>query len=498
VNASSESTSLKTAGTASLKNISATLPAADQRLETDIFVRSLDVPLRELTLALTENSPTWKAAFSSTVDSLSVKFAKGSAADLTLTRLSAVNTRLDQSLSIAMDSLLFAGLNVKLTDKSLPPAGEKQPAAAGGQSIEFAVGRLAFADRADIFFKDASVTPEVNAKLAVDRFEIKNLDTGNAEQKSDIAFKAKINDFTDLNLSGWATLLGDKPDFDLKLTLSGLELPRFSPYVAKAVGMHLESGQLNLNAVGTAKKAAIEAKLDVTLRNLELGELSPEETKKLSEAVGMPIQTAIGLLQDSDKTISLKIPMGGTVFKPNVDISDAVQKAVGGALVSLFPPTAIASMLMSASKGGVTFAPIPFKLGTATLDKSGKTMAESLARLLVKRPKLSLRVCGRATLSDVEQYTSLILKQQMLMKPGGASLKDLQKDVKKGARPAILSAEEILESAKNPMSRLALERTRAVRSFLLTQNKNLKGRVAECRSVYNPKDKNPPRADVTL
>jgi hypothetical protein len=419
-----------------------------------------------------------------------------------------------------MKALLLGALNAKLSDKILPAAETKQTATvvkgtnkvatpAGAPEtlqVGIAIGRLALLDRGNIQFVDGSVTPAVDFKLAVEQLEVKNLDTGKVQQRSDLRFKAKINEFTDLDLSGWATPFRPKPDFDLNLALKGLELPRFSSYVAKAVGMHLESGQLNLNAAATGKQAALDAKLDVNLRNLELGDLSPEDAKKLAGEVGMPIQTAIGLLQDSDKTINLKIPVSGTVTEPEIDLSDAIQKAVGGALASLFPPTAIASMLMSASKGGATFAPVPFRVGTAKLGNAGTAMARNLAQLLAKRPKLSLRVCGRATLGDVEQYKALILEQQQVALRLEKSAKLKAQKVKKGtARQeakassiAILTVAEILQSAKNPMTKLALDRTRAVRNFLLAQNKSLKGRVSECRSAYNPKNKKSPRADVTL
>ena len=38
----------------------------------------------------------------------------------------------------------------------------------------------------------------------------------------------------------------------------------------------------------------------------------------------MPVQTAVGLLQDSNNIINLTIPVGGTIAKPDVDLSDAI------------------------------------------------------------------------------------------------------------------------------------------------------------------------------
>jgi len=340
------------AGMAGLKAVSLAVPALDARQAADVVIGSLQAPVESLVLALAD-PPRWEAAFSMLAEDLMARIAAGNAADIRLKKMSVDGVRADQSLAIGMKALLLGGLNAKLTEKILPAAKSK-PADATMKPAEkvsadgsaptmqeggVSIGRLALLDSGDIQFADASVTPAVDVKVAVERLEVANLDTGNPAQKSDLNFSARINEFTDLDLSGWAAPFGPKPDLDLKLSLKGLELPRFSPYAARAVGMHMESGQLNLGAVATAKQSVLDGRLDVNLRNLELGSLSPEDAKKLAGAVGMPVQTAVGLLQDSDKNIKLKVPVSGTVNDPEIDLSDAVRKAVGGALTSLFPPT---------------------------------------------------------------------------------------------------------------------------------------------------------------
>jgi len=501
--------SLRAAGKASMKGVAVAVAATGQNPGADIKFRSLSAPIRKLSLSLTGGAPRWRTVFSLVIKNLMTRVARGNTADVRLRTLSADDVRVDQKLAIVVKRLLLGGLNARLSDKFLPGMGTKQsdiPVEAATEAVaadialpwrqvRVSIGRLALMDRGGIQIMDASVVPAVDFKLALEKLDLKNLDTGNNQRRSELRLKARINEFTELDLSGWATPFRRKPDFDLKLSLKGLELPRFSPYVARAAGMNVDSGQLNLDMVAIGKRAALDVMLDVNLRNLELGVQSPEAAKKLSEAVGMPVQTAIGLLQDSDKAINLKIPVGGTITKPEVDLSDAVEKAVGGALVSLFPPTAIASMLMSASKGDVTFAPIPFRVGSAMLDTAGKITARNLAQLLARRPKLSLRVCGRATRGDVEQYKAQILEQQQLIQKLERSVRSKAKKINKAAA---LTTAEIMESAHNPLAMLALDRTRSVRNFLLAHDKNLKGRVSECRSVYNPKDKTPPRAEVTL
>jgi len=129
-------------------------------------------------------------------------------------------------------------------------------------------------------------------------------------------------------------------------------------------------------------------------------------------------------------------------------------------------------------------------------------VAQKIALLLTRRPKLSLQVCGRATRLDFERYRTVLLQKQAAARntnPAKRAPGEANKTINAAAdSKSVPSAAEILRSAKNPLTRLALDRTRAVRNFLLAQDKNLKGRVSECRSAYNPKDRNPPRANVTL
>lgn len=516
---------LAVAGKTSVDSTALSVDATEARSAADLTVGSVRLPSSSLTVSMAEGPPRWQTAFSLALDDVIAQVGNGKDADIRLSSFGAEDVRVDQSLAVAAQSIQLRGLTAKLTDRILPPDGDDTTRAqAAGQdkpqesdnaadvktTIDVAIGRFVLRDGAEIQFTDASVSPEVDFKMAVSELELTKLDTGSPGQQSGLTFQAKINEFTDLGLSGWVSPFGLKPDFDLKLKLKGMELPRFSPYVAKLTGMHMESGQLNLDASALAKQAALNANLVVNLRNLELGELSPEEAKKLAGAAGMPIQTAIGLLQDSDKTIDLKIPVGGTVTEPDIDLSDAIQKAVGGALASIFPPTAIASMLVSASKEGATFAPVPFEEGTANLGTDGEKVAKSLTQLLQKRPKLTLRVCGRATHADVELYKKRLLAEQEIAlrraraadKNSSAAKKPANSaPAKPGKNPpavAPLSTAEILALAKKPMGKLALDRTRALRAFILSQSESLNGRVAECRSVYDPKDKQPPRANVTF
>jgi hypothetical protein len=235
----------------------------------------------------------------------------------------------------------------------------------------------------------------------------------------------------------------------------------------------------------------------VNLKDLKFEPLSAEEAKKLSAAVGMPVETAVGLLQDSDNAINLTIPIRGTISKPEYDLSDAIGQAVGGALKSLFPPTALASMLISAGKSGIAFQPIPFAGGSDALGPKAMSFADKLAELLTERPKLSIRVCGRATAEDLASFAARKAAELKTVRQPGSTTRPKSSGQADGAPPP-LSGKALISAAETELSKLALARTNAIRGHLLKKAEGLGRRLSECRSKFDPDDQGPPRVDVSL
>ena len=217
-------------------------------------------------------------------------------------------------------------------------------------------------------------------------------------ERTDLTWVADVNEFTHLELKGWVAGLGKTADLELDAKLDNLELATYSPYVAQLAGVYLDSGQLDTLASAKAEQGVLQGEIQLDLDDLAFHPLSPEDAERLAGTVGVPLETAVNLLQDNEGHIALKLPVSGPVSEPHVDISSAVNKAIGGALKKVFPPTMVASMLSGIAKGtGPSFEPIEFAPGSAELAESGKRYADGVVKLLSEHPKLSLKVCGRST-----------------------------------------------------------------------------------------------------
>ncbi len=288
-----------------------------------------------------------------------------------------------------------------------------------------------------------------------------------------------------MELEGWVVGIGETADLEIDTKLDNLELSTYSPYVAQLAGVYLDSGQLDTVVSAKAERGVLQGEIQLELDDLAFQPLSPEDAERISGTVGVPLETAVDLLQDSEGRIELKLPVSGPVTQPKVDVSSAVNKAIGGALKKVFPPTMVASMLSGVAKGAAPgFEPIEFAPGSAELSESGKRYAEGVVTLLSERPKLSLKVCGRSTAQDLEQLTTAGENAA----EGGA----------KRSRKTGTKQEQDLEEAKQALTELAVERQQVVRRYLIQERGADAKRLPECRSTFDAADAGPPRVEISL
>ena len=355
----------------------------------------------------------------------------------------------------------------------------------GASGLALRVGRLALTGKPVLRFRDDLVTPQVNVDSVFKEMEVRNLDIGNAGGRTELSWIADVNEFTHLEIKGWVTGLGETADLEVDAKLDNLELATYSPYVAELAGVYLDSGQLDAVASAKAEQGVLQGEIQLELDDLAFQPLSPEDAERLSGTVGVPLETAVNLLQDSEGRIKLKLPVSGPVNQPEVDVSSAVNKAIGGALKKVFPPTMVASMLSGVAKGaGPSFAPIEFAPGSAELSDSGKQFADGVVKLLSERPKLSLKACGRSTAQDLEQLTA-----------GADSAAEAGE--KRSAKTDAERGKD-LEQVKQTMAELAVERQQVVRRYLIQERGADAKRLPECRSTFDDSDAGPPRVEISL
>ena len=408
-------------------------------------------------------------------------------------RTAAVISDFQRQDGMVVDGRLTGRLLAALESRAARPGessavSDPQTHIAKPESFTVRLGSVALTGNPVLRFRDDMVTPQVTVDTVFKQVEVQNLDTQQAGQRTGLSVVADVNEFTHLELAGWVAGFGEMADLDVKAKVENLQLSTYSPYVAELGGVHLESGQLDTETTATAKQGALQGRIRLELDNMAFRPLSKEEAARVSGTIGVPLETAVSLLQDSEGRIALTLPVSGALSKPEVDISSAVSKAIGGVLARVFPPAMVVSMVEGVVKGsGPTFESIEFAPGSAEFSEAGKRNADAVAKLLAEHPKLSLKVCGRSTAQDMERF----MAEAGAAAPPVAGGKDQTGQSK--AEPVPESAQ-----AEQTLAELAVERMRFVRRYLIQEKGADAKRVPECRSTFEAADQGSPRVEISL
>ncbi|MCU0838108.1 MAG: DUF748 domain-containing protein [Rhodospirillales bacterium] len=487
---------VKGKGRIGLDRASAKLPESDLG-PVDSGLGSLAITIASAEAAGRGNRLDWRVAADVGLREIAAKVAGGRLADVQGDRLTLTGVTGDDSLAFAVDRINLGALRASLTR----PKGAQAPRPvrvaaeaaaevreeivradadkAGGPTVR--INRLRLDAPSQLRLSDPNVEPPARAVVLIRRLDIDNVDTGNAKTKTDVELSATINEFGSVVASGWLTPFADPPDFDLRTEVRGLQLPPFSGLAASAVGVNIDGGQLQTEVRGAAAAGQLKAQVDVIVSDLAFGSLSPEQSARASQAIGVPIETAVGLLKDNDGRIKLSLPISGDLKSPAFDISGVIASAMTGAVtaaltapfkLALAPVSLIAGAVTAGSAPGLT--PIPFAAGSAVVDATGEGIVRGLAQVLKERQGLRLRVCGRTTPADLEVLI--------------ARLPDRAK----------LTTDQLLDQGRAAAQRLAEERTLAARRAFVEGGGVDAGRVGECRAAFDAGDQGPPRADITL
>jgi hypothetical protein len=386
-----------------------------------------------------------------------------------------------------------------------PPEGPKESPVAG-LDRRFAVDSFSVAPGSRIEITDNSVEPPLQANIRVERLTAGPIDTAAPETRTDLTLALTANENSKVELQGWAAPLKARPDFELASNIEGLSLTALSPYAAKAVGVNVESGALTAKADARAAESALGGKIDLRINDLFVTPLTEAEAEKLKAEIGLPVGFAVSILKNRDGVIAFGLPLSGTVEDPQVDYSEAINKAISGAMASVFPTNWF-------GPDGNTFKmqPAVFAPGTSELTLEGMEVADEMGELFTEKPGISIRACGRAGRADLVALRDDVPEGEGdTVMPAGAPAADAPasgpdaapqdgapQDAATAALPPATEKDIAAPNDQEIQALLALatERGLAVRKYLEAKHGVDPGKIPECRTAYSIEDGKPPRAE---
>lgn len=283
-----------------------------------------------------------------------------------------------------------------------------------------------------------SSEPKSNFAFAIDRFGINNSEMDFADESLILPFGTRIH-----TLSGVITGISNKPGsrsivkingevdsygealaegqinlldptafMDLKVRFRNVEMTSLTPYSATFAGRKINSGKLSLNLEYNIQNQQLNSNNQVIIDKLSLGDRvdSPD-------AVSLPLDLAIALLEDSDGRIDLGLPISGSLNDPQFSYGALVWKALGNLVskVVTAPFRALGSLF---GNGQEELAAVAFEAGSSTLSPPQRENLSKLGQALSKRPSLVLEITGTWAPEDKKAIQALQLRRAVATQMG--------------------------------------------------------------------------------
>ena len=298
-----------------------------------------------------------------------------------------------------------------------------------------------------IALRDETVQPPFTETLRLEQLSIGNLDSTRPGSRANVKLQAQVEGGRGkIDVDGWAVAFEPKPDFDLQARIEELSLPVLSPVLAPQIGLGIIDGRLDALATGVAADGRLKGEARATVRDLVFVDQPAASGDPLAKAIGVPLNTLIDLLQDSDGTIDLKVPFEGDLLSPDFDFSHVIWtgilRVLRALIVSPFKLISSSAALISAGPSGgtsatraaedglPTLAPIRFTPAKSEIDAAAEEGVRILRGLLHERPRLSIAVCGVAVGQDldVEAASASASRQAELQAAAAPRLRALAED----------------------------------------------------------------------
>ena len=246
-------------------------------------------------------------------------------------------------------------------------------------------------------------------QIKVNRFSgsVRNIrNTKNSISSFDL--KGKYNDYSDLNITGVASLFAKEPSVDVKLTSDNLDMIGLSPYSGTFAGLLIDKGQVSTELNYTLRGQKIKGSNRVVVNSLEFGN-SVESDK----ATLLPVKLGVALLSDKNGIIDLDVGVEGDFESQEISVGGLVWQALLNVLEKAIMSPFRA--LLSLGDDDDKINEIEFEPASSLLNVPQKEQLLKIATALKEKPMLQVEVFGAIdSLLDIQQIKENTLINKML------------------------------------------------------------------------------------
>ncbi len=197
-----------------------------------------------------------------------------------------------------------------------------------------------------------------------------------------------IDKYGSTRIQGSIDGLNPKKFTDINMNFKNLDLTTMSGYSAEFAGYEIDSGKLFLDLGYDIRDAKLKASNSIVIKKIELGNEVKDEN-----ATHLPLGFVIGLLEDDKGVIDIDMPIDGDVDKPDFKYGKLVWNTFTNLITrAVTAPFKFLGAMLGINSDDLEY--VAFEDGHSDISPMQREKMDRLAKIMLKRPKLLLKVKG--------------------------------------------------------------------------------------------------------
>ena len=219
---------------------------------------------------------------------------------------------------------------------------------------------------------------ELNGEIS----QIKNTKLGT----TDLVVNGVVDKYGVAKITGLVNPNNIKFLTDINMKFQNISMKSFTPYSTKFLGRELKDGKLDLDLKYNIEKSNLEAKNNILITKLQLGKQIPSP-----DAVSLPLEIAISLLEDSKGVINIDLPVSGNVDDPEFSVATIVWKAFTNLIIkATTAPFSLLGAIFNFNEEEIKS--VKFDLNKDEITPIQKETLDKISQILTKRKDIAIKI----------------------------------------------------------------------------------------------------------
>lgn len=234
------------------------------------------------------------------------------------------------------------------------------------------------------------------------------------DARAQVKLDGRVDEYGTAKIDGELNTSDPKAFTNISMIFRNLEMTKLTPYSGRFAGRKIDSGKLSVDLKYDIQQSRLSGENQIVVERLVLG-----KRIQSPDAVNLPLDLAIALLEDRNGVIDIGLPVRGNLDSPEFSYGALIWKALTNLItrIATSPFRALGALLPGGREETLNI--VAFEPGKPAIPPPEKEKLANLASALQKRPKLKLTVQGRYNPeTDLAELRSASLRRSVAIRQG--------------------------------------------------------------------------------